>query len=194
MLADPIVPPLLPLSHFEERHSLSGLRASPEHIMGTITNYDTQRDSLLNGLLWVRELPARLIAPLRPDLGITASIPRFGLHSFTLLTRNSTEIAYGLAGQFWHMNFGLVPIANTQAFVDLNDPDLAKLLLIFRVTVGRNGLATVDTVTQIYCTDTAAKRHLQPYWTLVRPFSGLIRRRILQRIKTNAEQWVSAKK
>lgn len=48
----------------------------------------------------------------------------------------------------------------------------------------REGLSTE---TRIKCFGSAALWKFRPYWSLVRPFSGLIRKAILKQVKTAAE-------
>ncbi|SEA49031.1 hypothetical protein [Variovorax sp. YR216] len=38
------------------------------------------------------------------------------------------------------------------------------------------------TETRVQCVDRSALRHFTPYWWVIRPVSGLIRRRLLARI------------
>ena len=43
------------------------------------------------------------------------------------------------------------------------------------------------TETRVLCLDTASRRRFRLYWTLIGPFSGLIRKDILRSIKRQAE-------
>lgn len=42
--------------------------------------------------------------------------------------------------------------------------------------------AILSTETRIVCADRSAQRHFAPYWYLIRPVSGVIRRRMLRAI------------
>ena len=44
------------------------------------------------------------------------------------------------------------------------------------------------TETRVYCLDEVSRKRFKLYWMLIRPFSGLIRREILQAVKRNAER------
>jgi hypothetical protein len=44
----------------------------------------------------------------------------------------------------------------------------------------------LHTQTRVFCTDEASLRRFRPYWLLIRPVSGLIRRRLLARIAAAA--------
>jgi hypothetical protein len=47
--------------------------------------------------------------------------------------------------------------------------------------------ARLETETRVFLTDAAARRRFDAYWIVVRPFSGLIRRRWLRAAKHRAE-------
>lgn len=168
---------LLPDSHFEERHCIRGIDAPLETLRATILGFDDHSDAWLNALLWLRELPARLVYRWRPDLGLAPSQPRFGLASFTRLVDDHTGVAFGLAGCFWRLNFGLQP------FTPDNPPGIAKLVLSFQWQRNAAGHHDLTTVTRIYCTDDRARRRMALYWAVIRPFSGLIRLRLLNHIR-----------
>ncbi|MNT33576.1 hypothetical protein D3C72_1695100 [compost metagenome] len=44
----------------------------------------------------------------------------------------------------------------------------------------------LTTRTRVWCGDAAAQRRFTAYWLLIRPASGLIRRRMLQRVRDAA--------
>ncbi|EGH05146.1 hypothetical protein PSYAE_24927, partial [Pseudomonas amygdali pv. aesculi str. 0893_23] len=46
-----------------------------------------------------------------------------------------------------------------------------------------DGLTRLVTETRVQCLDAVALRQFRPYWYLIRPFSGLIRRRVLKAIQ-----------
>jgi len=45
-----------------------------------------------------------------------------------------------------------------------------------------DGRTRLLTETRVHCVDAGARRRFTPYWWLIRPVSGLIRRRLLARI------------
>ncbi len=107
--------------------------------------------------------------------------PAFGGADFTELGREpGAELALGLAGRFWQADYGLLPVPDAQAFLDLQEPGIAKLVLNF--TVQPDGAGTLLTTrTRVWCNDAGSLRRFRPYWLLIRPVSGLIRRRLLAR-------------
>jgi hypothetical protein len=80
-----------------------------------------------------------------------------------------TGIAFRLEGQFWRMRGrGSEPPAT--AVVD------------FRALPG-----CLTTATRVQVPEGVSRRRFQRYWCVVRPFSGLIRRQVLQAAKRRAE-------
>jgi hypothetical protein len=51
-----------------------------------------------------------------------------------------------------------------------------------------DGLTLLVTETRVFCPDRASLLKFTPYWLLIRPVSGLIRRRILSSIKQMSER------
>ena len=177
MPAGDLAAALLPDCHFEERHRIDGIAATVETLRAAIQGFDDHSDAWLNALLWLRELPARAVYRWRPALGLAPGQPRFGLNSFTRLVDDDTGVAFGLAGRFWQLNFGLQP------FTPANPPGIAKLVLSFQWQRDAAGRFNLTTVTRVFCTDDRARRRMALYWLVIRPFSGLIRLRILKHIQ-----------
>ncbi|OYV00552.1 MAG: hypothetical protein CFE45_08630, partial [Burkholderiales bacterium PBB5] len=95
-------------------------------------------------------------------------------------------LAYGLAGRFWEPGYGLLPLPDPAAFRTPAPPDSARLLLGFTAQAV-DGHTRLTTLTRVYCNSDAARRRLAVYWAVIRPVSGLIRRRILVQIQRSAE-------
>jgi len=180
---------LLPRCHFEERHSLDGIEGMPHDIIDAICRIDDTQDAVLSSLLWLRELPGRWLERIRPGTGIPNTRKRFGLQNFAVLERSSCEVAFGLAGQFWKLDFGLVPVLNVASFRQLAGP---KLVLSFRVISQGGSHCQLETVTRVLCSDVSSLRRMKVYWGVIRPFSGWIRRRILRQVKRTVEQALRA--
>jgi hypothetical protein len=173
---------LLPVCHFEERHRIV-IAADAPAIHAAIAAFDMDSDPLFARLRAIRELPhrwlgARASAPSRPP---------FGLHDFTMLGRTPTETAYGLVGRFWKPDYGLVAIPDAQAFRSCDARGVARLVLAFETMPGPGTRTTLETSTRIACADRAVRRRMRIYWTIIRPASGLIRRRMLNRIQKIVE-------
>lgn len=175
---------LLPEWQFGEEHSLQLDSVTPGQAFASIIPSLSSEDPWIQRSIALREVPGRLLR----RLGLSGnSLPRqaFGPHSFTLLGQTpDQEVAFGLAGEFWRLDYGLHPISDAAAFVaKLNVPRL--VLNVCVETMGRSGCRLV-THTRVYCPTDAQRRRFAPYWYAIRPVSGLIRQRLLQRIASQA--------
>jgi hypothetical protein len=175
----------LPSWQFDEVHHIRS-RATAAALLDAAAAYNPAGDALIQSALALREAPGRLAAAL----GLGSALgqrPRFGLHDFTLLGRHGDEaLAYGLAGRFWEPGYGLQPLADGAAFTAPAPPDSARLLLGF-VAQADAGHTRLSTLTRVFCNSESARRRLAVYWAVIRPVSGLIRRRILADIRRAAE-------
>ena len=68
-------------------------------------------------------------------------------------------------------------------FAEFATPGWAKIVANFRVSEGE-----LTTETRVLLTDERSRRAFGRYWLLIRPFSGLIRRRWLAAIVRRASQ------
>jgi hypothetical protein len=174
----------LPEYQFAEAHSLY-IRALPGRVLDVVTRPEVVDDPVVRGLISLRELPNRLAG----SLGFASALrdrASFGLADFTFLGRDGDrEIALGLAGRFWQSDYGLITVADEQDFLALKSGKIAKLVMNFTADVEGQG-TRLTTRTRIWCSDNETKRSFLPYWWLIRPASGLIRRRLLRRARDAA--------
>lgn len=167
--------------HFRERHTLD-IRATAAEIMAAVERYDSTQDRFVRAMTLLREMPQRLIwmlgdAPAR-------NRPPFSLRNFTHLgTIPDKALALGLAGRFWKLDYGQETVPDAETFMRFEQPGAARLVLGFSATELGDGLTRLVTETRVQCLDAGALRRFRPYWYLIRPVSGLIRRRILKAIK-----------
>jgi hypothetical protein len=102
-----------------------------------------------------------------------------------------TEILLGHVGRFW-MPQGDLKKIDAESFKSFNVEGYAKAVWNFSLSEEKAGMR-LTTETRIKCTDMASRRRFRFYWTLVQPFSGLIRREMLRAIKRRAEPSVPFK-
>ena len=106
----------------------------------------------------------------------------FGL----LAEKQSEEIVLGITGRFWR------PTGNVSTF-DRSDFELpvpvgfARAVWNFSMSAGHEGQTILRTETRVVCGDSASRRKFLAYWSVVRPFSGLIRLIMLRRVRKAAE-------
>jgi hypothetical protein len=159
---------------FYERHEAAVGDAPPSRIIDAVAAFEMRDDPVIDTLLRVREWPERLLE----RLGGKHHEP-FGLSAFTPLYRDDRELAFGLAGRFWRPDFGLVKVADADAFIALTRKDIARLVLRFRVQEDATGEARLITETFVDCPSFGAKALMTPYWFAIRVASGWIRKRTL---------------
>lgn len=169
----------LPQYQFAEAHSRY-IPATAASVLEAVSQANVVDDPIVRRLIALREFPNRLAG----WLGFKSTLkdrPALGLGNFTFLGRNGDhEMAYGLAGRFWQSDYGLVKVADEHAFFALDTSGIAKLVMNF--TAEAEGPGTrLTTRTRIWCGDEATRRSFRPYWFLIRPASGWIRRRMLRR-------------
>ncbi|GBQ97984.1 hypothetical protein GLI01_18670 [Gluconacetobacter liquefaciens] len=164
----------VPRFDFSERHHID-IAAPARRIMNAVAAYRTQDDRLTRMAIRLREVPARL-------LGQTQGRP-LDRSDFTLLERrDDTAIVYGLIGAFWQADYGLCAIPAPAIFQADRQDDVCKLVLGFTLHPGPGHRRRLVTETRVFCVTARARRLFTPYWYLIRPVSGLIRRRMLAAI------------
>jgi hypothetical protein len=85
-------------------------------------------------------------------------------------------------GRFWQLSGGLREVEGREHFTTFAEPCYAKVAFNFRLEDNQ-----LSTETRIAGTDAEARRRFGPYWLLVRPGSGLIRREWLRAIDKRAQ-------
>lgn len=178
---------LLPRFDFRERHEVV-VRAPAEVVLAAAEGYRPEGDAFFRRMIALREWPMRLWSRVtgRPP---ALSAP-FGLDEFHPLGRTAgRESVQGLIGRFWQSDYGLVPFADAEGFTAFDRPGVAKLVLGFAIEEARAGEDGVRLVTEtrVFCPDRETFLRFAPYWYLIRPVSGLMRRRMLATVRRAAE-------
>ncbi|GAA6119587.1 hypothetical protein [Acidovorax sp. FG27] len=169
----------LPRYQFAEEHSRY-IPASQARVLDVLGRPAVLNDPIARGLIALRETPNRLAGRLGFASGLKHR-PSFSVADFTPLGRDGDrELAHGLAGRFWQSDYGLVDVRDAAAFQALDPAGIAKLVMNF-TAAPEGGGTRLTTRTRVWCGDDAALRRFRPYWLLIRPASGLIRRRLLKR-------------
>ena len=171
---------LLPEWQFAERHALVLDGVSPARAYASIVPGLSADDPLIARAIALREAPGRLLRTFGLSRNTLPTRP-FGFHSFALLGEvPGREVAFGLAGRFWQMDYGLRRIADSAAFMAMTDQPRLVLNVCVEPLDGQG--CRLVTHTRVHCPDEAQRRRFAPYWVLIRPVSGLIRGRLLRRI------------
>jgi len=179
----------LPTYQFSERHHTL-VRCGPRELLDIIQGYRPPRDRVADLFMFVRQIPANLL-----HRSVPARIPPsrpFTVANFVPLGRDGdSEIVAGLVGRFWRPDFGLVAIGGPLEFLAFDAPRTAKLAIGFLVEQAGN-VTRLTTETRVHCPDRYAYMMFLPYWVMIRPASGLLRRRALARIRAIAETRATA--
>jgi hypothetical protein len=167
----------IPHGDFSERHDI-GVDAPATTAWNAVRNVDLGEDPIIRGLLKLRGM--------RPGKRLSLDdVSQFG---FVMLGEEpGVEIVLGVVGKFWRPTGNVHPI-EAERFTRFDDEGFAKAAWNFRVIERNPSRSLVVTHTRVVCNDAGARRSFRRYWLFVRPFSGLIRRRALSRIKRDAER------
>jgi hypothetical protein len=153
---------LMPQYEFSERHSIR-VEAPPERAERALREVTLADVPLVRALFALRGLPRR-----GRVLDVVAGLGR------VLEDAPGEGIVLGVRGQLWRVGGGDDGSAAAEAVAD------------FRV-----GAAGLSTETRVHVADPAARRAFRRYWLVVRPFSGLVRMRLLRAAKRRAEAEVA---
>ena len=97
------------------------------------------------------------------------------------------ELVMGIAGRFWRPDGGRYMELTADDFTRFVRSGYAKAAWNFRVRTDSGAGTVLATETRIKCFGPGALRAFRMYWSLLGPFSGLMRKAILKKVKTEAE-------
>ena len=119
---------------------------------------------------------------------------RFERTGFAVLAeRPNEEVVIGVAGKFWRPDGGRHLNLRADDFLEFSRPGEAKAAWNFRLKPGKLQGTVLSTETRIACFGRAARWKFGCYWALIAPFSSVIRKAILRRVKAEAELAVGRK-
>jgi hypothetical protein len=178
----------VPHPDFVERHEVA-VRAAPAVAYRAIWDTDFRVSPVIRWLLLLRSLPGSVFSSRevpRPGRSLTLQTVIEG--GFGLLAEApGAEVVLGVAGRFWRPVGNLEPFRR-EDFTGALPDGLAKAVWSFAVHErGAGQLALITTETRIVCADAASRRKFGAYWTLIGPFSGLIRTLMLRAIRRTCE-------
>lgn len=106
---------------------------------------------------------------------------------YRLMQLENREIVIGIIGQFWRSVSTPLPIEGLDEFVAFERPGYSKAAMNLRITPLNAQECKVTTETRVVSYG-KARENFKNYWQVVGPFSGMIRKEILRKIKSKAEQ------
>lgn len=164
----------LPRYDFVERHQREA-KAGADDCFDALWNLDFRRSPLVTLLLRLRELPYRLSNRDFETEGLGLTLADMMETGFVLLADDRPrELVMGLAGRFWTPSPQLERLT-PEEYVAFDRPGHAKVATNFLMEPRSPDSTLMTTETRILCLDQKARSSFRRYWTIIRPFSGLIR-------------------
>ena len=153
------------------------INATATDVYRILKTTNLSRSVIIRTLLWLRSAGG---APKH------LCLQQFWERDFLLIEdRPNQEIILGLVGRFWIPRPDLIRIPPAD-FVNYSNPRYGKVGFNFALT-SEGSQTLLTTQTRILCSSPQTRRLFRLYWTLVGPFSGLIRKEMLRLIKADAE-------
>jgi hypothetical protein len=189
---------LLPDYDFTEVHSIQ-IKADPETAYDAIMETTpAEISSIMRLLFFLRDLPEKAVG--RKTTAMDNREPMLSSmlnNGFTKLAEKKPhEVVFGLIvpekiGRVWVKSSNLdIPVSDTKEFFAFNDP--GYLLVVANLLIeenGEQGFVTIRTESRTRALSYHARENFTPYWRIIRPFSGLIRRLWLRGIKRHADRY-----
>jgi len=150
------------------------IRATPERIFQILQN-GIPAGTLSRFLMMLRRIP-RMFREKESDE-----------YSFYKLKQSQgREIVIGIVGQFWKPVARTVAINSLDEFLAFERKGFSKAALNLQIHTIQEDLCLLSTETRIRSYG-PAKEKFRSYWQFIKPFSGMIRKEILRKIKKQAE-------
>ena len=165
----------LPTYDFSERHHIL-INQVPDRIYTLVYDFDFSGSWIIRTLFKLRGMG-------------TDRTMKSGLlqgNFIELAHRPNEEMVLGLVGQFWRANGNLQKLEPAE-FLTFCEPGFLKATWNFQLVPRNEQVTVLHTETRVLCMDQEARRKFSPYWFIIRPFSGIIRKEILRGIKKKAE-------
>lgn len=173
-----LIDEFLDVYDFSERHETK-IRASRERVYAAVNTAELTDSWLIWGLFALRGLGWSQPSKKLTLTDLTNS-------GFAILgEKKNEEILLGLAGKFWTPT-GTLQKVDAGNFKEFAEKGFAKAVWNFSLDE-TNGVTLLKTETRIRCLDEESRQSFALYWTIIKPFSGLIRTEMLRIIKEKAE-------
>jgi len=181
----------LPKYDFTEVYDIE-IEATPE-VAYRAVNEATLGDMsvVVRLLLWLRAIPDRIMGNKSMDLDSrTPIITQQSDDSIILEQQAPHEIVLGMImkGRVWEKQNKEIKLTHADDFLAFKDPEHCWVVSHLRVdSSGTPGTVIVRTESRTMGLSQQATKEFKSYWRIIKPFSGLIRRLMLNAIKYRAE-------
>ena len=179
-----LIDEFLPAYDAVERHQIE-IQAPATAAYKAVRELDLSKSAVVRALIRLRDLPSmfrrhRLSAEC---LGIQDLIAG----GFILLgERSNQELLLGVVGRFWTLH-GDIQRIDMEQFKAFGSPGYAKAAWNFSLSESSVDVTRLATETRVLCLDASSRARFKVYWSVIAPFSGLIRKEALRSIKRAAE-------
>ena len=179
-----LIDEFLPTYDAFERHQIE-IRAPATVAYKAVRELDLSKSAAVRALVRLRNLPSMFRRNRLGDecLGIQYLIAS----GFILLgERTNQELLFGVVGRFWTLH-GDIQRMDVEQFRLFGSPGYAKAAWNFSLSESSDDATRLATETRVLCLDAASRAKFKLYWTIIAPFSGLIRKEALRSIRRVAE-------
>ena len=183
--ADPLLDRFMPVYEVVERHHVQ-VAARPEVTLAVASEMDMSRSAVVRAIFKARELILRAAPDATPrPRGLVAHVQSLG---WVLLARQpGRELVFGAVTRPWEGNvvFRSIP---PEHFASFAEPGYVKIAWTLRADQGDDGGSVFRTETRAVATDPVARARFRRYWAFLSLGIALIRRMMLQPVKSEAER------
>jgi hypothetical protein len=183
----------LPQYDVSERHR-TRVAASREATYSALWTANLANSPVARMLLALRALPGAMRGGVAGVRALWArgsrpvTLATFQERGFEVLAElPPTELVIGVEGQFWRPTGNLCTTSAATFRSQPAAPGTARGVWNFHLRACADGTTELTTETRVRCADASARRRFLPYWYLIRPASGMIRRVMLREIRRSAE-------
>jgi hypothetical protein len=187
-----LIESFIPNPDVVESHKIE-IAASREVVYQAIWTTNLGSSPIIKSLMALRSLPGIVSNPKRlrrfPRQITLRTIIESGFGQ--LAEEPGREVVLGVAGQFWRPTGNILPFSK-EMFRGPVQPGLARGVWNFAVQEVGQERTVLSTETRVLCGDAASRLKFRAYWTMVKPFSGLIRVIMLRAVKKACAHAVGA--
>ncbi|HCA86641.1 MAG TPA: hypothetical protein DEQ61_14830 [Streptomyces sp.] len=180
----------MPVSHWSTHHNRY-VASPPTAAARALREVTAAEMRVMRPLVALRTLPSQLFggetARKPAPAGARVDMTRMGF--IVLDDLPDADLVLGFVGQPWK------PVLSKAVLRDLSPAEFASfdrpgyIKGVYALWAEPDGTGTrLRTETRVYATDRGAARRFRPYWFLIEPFSGLIRRDWLAAVGRRAER------
>lgn len=180
------------LPRFDETYIYeASVDASPDATYTAVRDTNL-RDPVTDFLFELRELPRNIARrwrgearPSRPRRITFGAIADQGPAWVVLAEEPGAELVIGAVGRFWRRDYGTRPVTQAE-FIPFREPGYAKLAISLAVRAAGTG-SILRYEARTATTDETARRTFRRYWHIIGAGVGIVMRRVVRRVKAEAE-------